>query len=116
MGSARNNAKEREKKEGQVRRKKNEWDRDTEGEIPNPSPGNRCTKRGKTTEQKTEEKNREQVPNPANPDHLVASYDPHGSYGLKMNIDKGKVIVLGGEEGLGWEVTVDGKSLEHVSI
>ena len=50
MGSARINTKEREKKEGQVRRAKK-------------SPGNWCADRGKRTEQKTEkeqkEKNRE---------------------------------------------------------
>ena len=35
--------------------------------------------------------------------------------GLKVNEGKSKVIVLGGEEGLEWEVCVDGIRLEHVS-
>ena len=32
-------------------------------------------------EDRREERNRERVPNPATPDHLVASYNPYGSYG-----------------------------------
>ena len=35
--------------------------------------------------------------------------------GLKVNAGKGKVMVLGGEEGLECEVCVDGIRLEHVS-
>ena len=35
--------------------------------------------------------------------------------GLKVNRDKSKVMVLGGEEGLECEVCVDGIRLEHVS-
>ena len=35
--------------------------------------------------------------------------------GLKVNEDKGKVMVLGGEEGFECEVYVDGICLEHVS-
>ena len=34
--------------------------------------------------------------------------------GLKVNAGKGKVSVLGGEEGLECEVCVDGMRLEHV--
>ena len=34
---------------------------------------------------------------------------------LKRNAGKSKVMVLGGEEGLGCEVCVDGIRLEHVS-
>ena len=30
-------------------------------------------------QKKSKERNRERVPNPATPDHLLASYDPHGS-------------------------------------
>ena len=35
--------------------------------------------------------------------------------GLKVNGGKSKVMLLNGEEGLGFEVHVDGISLEHVS-
>ena len=35
--------------------------------------------------------------------------------GLKVNADKSKVMVLGGEEGLECEVWVDGMRVEHVS-
>ena len=35
--------------------------------------------------------------------------------GLKVNPDRSKVIVIGGEEGLDCEVHVDGIRLEHVS-
>ena len=35
---------------------------------------------------------------------------------LKVNTDKSKVIILGGEEGLECEVCVDGMSLNHVGI
>ena len=35
--------------------------------------------------------------------------------GLKLNVDKSKVIVLNGEEELECEVYVDGIRLEHVS-
>ena len=35
--------------------------------------------------------------------------------GLKVNADKSKVMVLGGEEGLECEVCVGGIRLEHVS-
>ena len=35
--------------------------------------------------------------------------------GLKVNAGKSKVMVLIGEEGLEWEVRVDGIRLEHVS-
>ena len=34
---------------------------------------------------------------------------------LKVNADKSKVTVLNGEEGLKFEVSVDGMSLKHVS-
>ena len=34
---------------------------------------------------------------------------------LKVNADKSKVMLLVGEEGLGWEVRVHGIGLEHVS-
>ena len=37
-------------------------------------------RKGKQTK-KEKERNRERDPNPATLDHLVASYDPHGSYG-----------------------------------
>ena len=35
--------------------------------------------------------------------------------GLKVNADKSKMLVLGGEEGLECEIRVDGMRLEHVS-
>ena len=35
--------------------------------------------------------------------------------GLKINAGKGKVMVLGGEEGLEREISVDAVRLEHVS-
>ena len=35
--------------------------------------------------------------------------------GLKVNAGKNKLIVLGGEEGLEYEVCLDGIHLEHVS-
>ena len=34
---------------------------------------------------------------------------------LKVSSDKRKVMVLGGEEGLIWEVFVDGMTLKYVS-
>ena len=35
-------------------------------------------------QKKEKKRNRERVPNPATPDHMVDSYDPHGSYGLPI--------------------------------
>ena len=35
--------------------------------------------------------------------------------GLKFNADKNKVMALGGEEGLEYEVCIGGRRLEHVS-
>ena len=68
-------------KEGEERRKMN---RAEGGETFHLNPGNLIANRGRRTEWKTEgrtKKNKEWVSNPAALDHLVASYDPHGSYG-----------------------------------
>ena len=35
--------------------------------------------------------------------------------GLRVNADKIKVMVLGGEQGLVWEVNVAGRQLENIS-
>ena len=77
------NAKEREKKEGQVKRVKKSKGIKAQRVKPYLSLGNWFAKKGKRAKQKTETeqiRNREQVPNPATPDHLVASYYSYGLY------------------------------------
>ena len=72
------------------RRRKGKWEERRKGKgsrhrglNPLPIPGNWGAYRGRRTERKAEkeQRNRDWVPNPAAPDYLVASYDPHGSYG-----------------------------------
>ena len=59
-----------------------ERDRGTQGETPNPVPGNSQEMQSRTENRREQkERNRELVPNPATPDHSVASYDTHGSHG-----------------------------------
>ena len=41
--------------------------------------------------------------------------DVYKRRGLKVNVGKSKVMVLGGEEGLEFEICVDGTPSEHVS-
>ena len=83
MGS---NQRRGKREEGRTSEKSEEKERDqgAEGETLYSRPSDRYVKRGKVTERKTEEeqkeRNRKRAPNPATPDHLVASYDPHGSY------------------------------------
>ena len=61
-----------------------ERDRTTEGETPNPIPGNWCTHWGWRAERKTEENKKKETgsgsPNPGTLEHSVASYDAQGPY------------------------------------
>ena len=78
-GSARINAKKRDKKERQVRRVKKKKDiKGTEGKTPTRAIYALIGDE-EQNEREKKKKETEQNPNPATPDHLVAPYCMHGS-------------------------------------
>ena len=78
-GSACMNAQEREKEERRVRKAKKR--KGIEAHRVKPPTPSQTTDAHIGDEEKNEERNRERVPNPATPDYVVASYEPHDSYG-----------------------------------